>query len=283
METDLENSRHRGCGGEKEDSGRQRLKLAALSLFLGAVMSLAGGCQWETPQNREGKTACFIGIDAGGAFRSRPEYQDSLRFLAHYIHARVNGLGGLKKPEALYVGALGGQTRDGSRLFRTRADFEGKPPDQVEADLSVWLEGANPGAGCGLFFESVVQLARRENLISDSISILLVGTGVPQHATVETASPEDGKKLSETGMASLARLDGLARNVTVRLLYASPRASEQWVRHTAGRRLKLRVVPGDVMSAWNRRIAPGKTAREQAGFFQWIQQNVDCRVSARKF
>jgi len=50
----------------------------------------------------------FIGVDISGSFMDGRYFDDSIEFLARYIHAHLNGLGGMEIPNALFVGSIGG-------------------------------------------------------------------------------------------------------------------------------------------------------------------------------
>ncbi len=54
----------------------------------------------------------FVGVDVSGSFLSTNYYNDAMAFLAHYIYGHLHGLGELSTLRALFVGSIGGQTKD---------------------------------------------------------------------------------------------------------------------------------------------------------------------------
>src|SRR5881397_4076557 len=54
----------------------------------------------------------FIGVDISGSFMNGKYFDDSIEFLARYIHAHLNGLGGMEVPNAMFVGSIGGVNKE---------------------------------------------------------------------------------------------------------------------------------------------------------------------------
>src|SRR5688572_12911963 len=59
----------------------------------------------------------FVGVDISGSFVKGKHFDDSLNFLATYIHAHLNGFGGLEVPHSLFVGSIGGATKGEPKTF----------------------------------------------------------------------------------------------------------------------------------------------------------------------
>ena len=77
--------------------------------------------------------ALVIGIDVSGSFQRN--HESSIDFAANYIYARLNGLGSLKKPTALFVGSIGGERPHAvgdqlSRAVRRRAGAHPPIPER---------------------------------------------------------------------------------------------------------------------------------------------------------
>src|SRR6188474_4656 len=81
-----------------------RQKVAAV-IILVAVLTLYA-CAPAANSTRTARSTLVVGIDVSQSFQNN--YQSSIDFAANYIYARVHGLGGLKKPTAVFVGSIGG-------------------------------------------------------------------------------------------------------------------------------------------------------------------------------
>ena len=88
------------------------LSLAVLLATLLAPAHPAAGVQVapasDHPLAKPGRLVVFIGVDISGSFMDGVYFDDSIEFLARYIHAHLNGLGGMEIPNALFVGSIGG-------------------------------------------------------------------------------------------------------------------------------------------------------------------------------
>jgi hypothetical protein len=81
---------------------------------------------------------------------------------------------------------------------------------------------------------------------------------------------------------NLKPLEYLARNVTVRLTYVSPKVGEQWRMHVPRQRVRLWTVDAEVMKGWKNQMQAGAGVEKQDKFWKWVQDNVDFRVRANK-
>ena len=59
----------------------------------------------------------FIGVDISGSYVNGNYFDDSIDFLAHYIHAHLNGYGGLEVPNVLFVSSIGGAKTNEPKTF----------------------------------------------------------------------------------------------------------------------------------------------------------------------
>ena len=86
-------------------------------LLLSVSFLLIWGCDWflgeDAPKPR---LSMFIGLDISGSFLKGKYFDDSINFLAHYIYAHLNGLGGLDIPNVLFVSSIGGAQADEPKL-----------------------------------------------------------------------------------------------------------------------------------------------------------------------
>src|SRR5207237_2749779 len=114
-----------------QDGGPMRLPGTAHILVLAVMVASAllvtvAGCDIQTNEQRKPHTTLFVGVDASGSFKHSGFYEDALTFLAHYIYGHLNELGGLDKPQALFVGSAGGKSRGEPKTFNPIHDFTRK-------------------------------------------------------------------------------------------------------------------------------------------------------------
>src|SRR5258706_12971569 len=86
-----------------------------------------------------GRLVLFVGVDISGSFMDGRYFDDSLEFLARYIHAHLNGLGGLEIPCALFVGSIGGVKQGEPKTLYPIQMFQDRPGEQIQAPLPQWL------------------------------------------------------------------------------------------------------------------------------------------------
>ena len=89
------------------------VRALAATVLLGTLIS----CTGEPAEMRKPKSTLFIGVDASGSFRSSGHYENALSFLAHYIYGHINELGGLEKPQAMFVASMGGKSMHEPKSF----------------------------------------------------------------------------------------------------------------------------------------------------------------------
>ncbi|HEM49508.1 MAG TPA: hypothetical protein ENO27_04785, partial [Caldithrix sp.] len=83
----------------------------------------------------EPRLSMFIGVDISGSFIKGKYFDDSIDFLAHYIYAHLNGLGGLDVPSVLFVGSIGGEKKDEPKTLYPISDFENKSIEEIKMQL----------------------------------------------------------------------------------------------------------------------------------------------------
>src|SRR5688500_20324619 len=81
-----------------------------------AIYMLLAACAGGPSQQRTARSTLVIGLDVSGSFQRN--HESSIDFAANYIYARLNGLGGLKKPTALFVGSIGGERPQETKSFQ---------------------------------------------------------------------------------------------------------------------------------------------------------------------
>ncbi len=237
---------------------------------------LTPGCNLQQGEKKPRMTL-FIGVDASGSFYNSEDYEDSLSFLAHYIYGHMNGLDGLEVPRELFVASIGGSGQDEPKAFHPYHDFKGKEVDQIEADLREWFPPKDRYTDFNAFFRQVARITKERNLVLAPITIMVVTDGVPDFAVVteRTDSTDVYKQID------FSSLEYLARRVTLRLTYVSPRVGDNWRTYVPRRRVRLWTVDAEVMRGWNEQRDFNATSASQHRLWEWIQDNVDFRVRAR--
>jgi hypothetical protein len=236
------------------------------------------GCTVQAGEPRKPHTTLFVGVDASGSFKHSGYYDNALTFLAHYIYGHLHELGGLEKPHALFVASVGGQNVNEPKTFHPIHDFEGKDVAQIEADLRKWFPPSDKVTDFNPFFQEVARITKERNLVLAPITLMVVTDGIPDAAS--SGAKAGTRELYER--INLTPLEYLARNVTVRLTYVSPKVGEQWRTHVTRRRVRLWTVDAEVMTGWKNQMQTDTDLANQDKLWKWVQDNVDFRVRANK-
>jgi hypothetical protein len=252
---------------------RHRLKPAAASAL---CLLLALGCM-PAETEREARMTLFVGIDVSGSFQNTGNYNDALRFAAHYIYGHLNEMGELEQPAVLFVGSIGGEEPGEAKSFHPIHDFQGKTVDEIDTDLRGWFQPDDAFTDFNPFFERVATFVKRQNLILKPITIVVISDGVPD----VSARAGDGAQDARYARIDLEPLEFLSRNVTVRLLYASPTVAVRWEQDVPRNRVRMWTVDDEVMRGWRTQVTPGLELTEQERLWTWIEENVDFRVRRR--
>ena len=244
-------------------------------LVVGAavLMGTAPGC---APPQSQGtpRNTLVLGLDVSGSFRRG--YDDAVDFAAHYLYGHLNGLGGLSVPTAVFVGSVGGEIPGEVKSFHPIQDFQGKSIDQIAADLRTWFPARDAFTDFNPFFERVAVLVKRQNLILAPLNVVILSDGLP-----DAGRRSAGDTLGPYGRLNVQPLEYLSRNVTVRLLFASPTTGYRWEQNIQRRRVRLWTQDQEVMEGWRAQVVMGQPPEEQGKLWAWISDNVDFRVRAR--
>lgn len=254
----------------------RRYKLISLILSLALPAFTIAGCTLGSsgPQPR---LSMFVGVDVSGSFMQGEYFDDSIDFLARYIYAHLNGLGGLEVPNVLFVSSIGGATEGEPKTFYPIQTFENRSVDEIAAQLREIFprENPNPFTDYNAFFEQVALTVKNKNLVLRPISIVMVSDGVP-----------DVRRNGKTDFRSLVvkPLEKLARSVTVRLLYTDPVVGKSWQTKVPRSRVKIWTQDAEVLVSWKdpKILKPQKPLEEQDAFFAWIEDNIDFGVRSRR-
>src|SRR5512134_713137 len=244
----------------------------ACALLLGTLVS----CTGEPVESRKPKSTLFIGVDASGSFRTSGHYENALSFLAHYIYGHINELGGLDKPQAMFVASVGGKNLREPKSFHPIHEFEGKEVSEIETELKQWFPPTDVVTDFNPFFHEVARITKERNLVLAPVNVIIITDGVPDSSItgVKAGAQELYQKID------LKPLEYLSRNVTLRLAYVSPKVGEQWRAHVPRHRVRLWTVDAEVMKGWKAQMQPGTDLQEQTKFWRWLRDNVDFRIRA---
>jgi len=230
------------------------------------------------PGKRKPRTSLFIGMDISGSFMQTRHFKDSLNFIAHYIYCHLRGLGGLEVPNTLFVGSIGGEKADEVKTFFPKQTFEDKSVGQIRAKLREIFPRSkpNPFTDYNAFFTQVAHTVKNKNLILRPVEVVMISDGVP------SLIKKEGRRIGYSSL-NLTPIEGLARSVSVRLLYTTAEIGQNWQTIVPRRNIKLWTQDAKVMVYWRDPdiLIPGKPLHAQHKFFRWIKENVDFGVRAR--
>ena len=217
----------------------------------------------------------FVGVDISGSFQKSAYYEDSLDFLARYLYAHLNGLGGLEVPQNLFVGSIGGSKADEAKTLYPIQIFEDKSVEEISAKLRELFpkNRSNPFTDFNAFFEQVEATVRNKNLILRPINIVLVTDGVP-----DVTGKRNFKKIN------VRPLENLARSITLRLLYTDAVTGREWQEKVKRQRVKIWTQDAPVMVSWKdpKIYLSQESIKQQEKFFAWVKDNVDFGVRSRR-
>ncbi len=233
---------------------------------------IAGGAESETPRQ-----TMFVGVDISGSYMNSGHFNDSLEFLSYYIYGHLNGVGAMEPPANLFVSSIGGATAGEPKTFFPIQTFENKSIEEIHTTLKEMFpkESPNPFTDYNAFFEQVAHTVRSKNLVLRPISIVMISDGVPDVT-------RNGKTSYES--IDLKPLERLARSVTVRLLYTDAVVGKSWQTQVSRQRIRIWTQDADVMRAWSdpKILVAGVPFQQQPHFFEWVDDNVDFGVRARR-
>ena len=243
-----------------------------------AVIILIAGC---TPaEEQKPRLSLFIGVDISGSFINSGYFDESLNFLAHYIYAHLNGIGGLEEPNVLFVSSIGGSTPEEPKTFFPIHVFENMSVEEIEAKLHEIFpkDKQNPFTDFNAFFEHVALTIRNKNLVLRPVSVVMVSDGIPDAPDVIKNGETDYRSLE------LHSLERLSRNVTIRLLYTDPVTGRNWQTKIPRRRVKIWTQDAKVMTTWNDStiFLANQPLDQQSRWINWTKDNVDYGVRARR-
>lgn len=255
--------------------------MARLFISVLIVTAMTGSLERMNGQG-EAKAAAprlvmFIGVDISGSFARSRYFNDSMRFLSHYIYSHLKGYGGLKVPSHIFVGSIGGAKKNESKTFFPIEVFEGKSVKAIERTLKKIFprNKQNPFTDFNAYFEQVETTVKNRKLVLRPITIVLISDGKPDF-------PDKGKQ--KFRRIVLKPLETLSRNITIRLLYTDAETGDDWQSRVPRRRVKIWTQDAQVMALWREPniMKPKRSLAKQDKFFKWIKSNVDFNVRGRR-
>ena len=249
-----------------------------VALIAAALLAPAPLHGASAPPVTPGRLVLFVGVDISGSFMDGKYFDDSIEFLARYIHAHLNGEGGMEVPSALFVGSIGGVKKGEPKTLYPIQTFQDRSVEQIEAQLRELFPRtkANPFTDYNAFFAQCADMVDQKRLILKPISIVLLTDGVPDLG--------GANRKARFRNLSLTPLEYLSRNITVRVLYTDAVTAKNWRDDVPRKRVKVWTQDAIVMTEWKdpRTMLPGKSFSDQEKFFAWVRDNVDFQPRLRR-
>ncbi|TMQ59372.1 MAG: VWA domain-containing protein [Candidatus Eisenbacteria bacterium] len=259
------------------------LSLAVILVTLLAPVRLSAGvAAAPTGSDRPpaGRLVLFIGVDISGSFMDGRYFDDSIEFLARYIHAHLNGLGGMEIPNSMFVGSIGGVKKGEAKTLFPIQTFQDRTVEEIEAQLRLLFPKdrlkENPFTDFNAFFAQIADMVDSKKLILKPISIVLLTDGKPDLGGTD--------RLAKFRNIRLKPLENLSRNITLRVLYTDAVTGKSWRDEVPRKRVKVWTQDAIVMEEWKnpKTLLPGRGPAEQQKFFSWVRDNVDFQPRLRR-
>ena len=232
----------------------------------------------DAPAANAGRLVLFVGVDISGSFMNGSNFDDSIDFLAHYIHAHLNGLGGMEIPHSMFVGTIGGVNKGEAKTLFPIQTFQDRSVEEINAQLRFLFpkKKENPFTDFNAFFSQVAEMVDAKKLIMKPISIVLITDGRPDLGGTGRSAKFRSIKLRP--------LESLSRNITLRVLYTDAVTAKSWRDEVPRKRVKVWTQDAIVMTEWKnpKTLIPGKAPAEQRKFFSWVKDNVDFQPRLRR-
>ncbi|MFQ5898821.1 MAG: hypothetical protein ACE5JN_11335 [Candidatus Methylomirabilia bacterium] len=246
-----------------------------LQVLLFAVLLLTWGC--APTQEENPRLSLFVGVDVSGSFTRSPEFRDGMKFLSYYLYGHLNGIGGLEKPRALFIGSIGGNTPNEPKAFYPIQVFERKSASEIDAKLrELFSIQGNYLTDFNAFFKRVSEVVQKRGLVLAPLTIVVVSDGIPDFRV-------DGRVVEGVyDQIDVSSLEYLARNVTIRVLYPTPKVATEWERTIPRTRVRIWTVAAEIMEGWHEQLEQLPSLEEEKRFWKWVQDIVDHRVRRQR-
>jgi hypothetical protein len=250
---------------------------ACWGFCLALLLAASAAASWfdEPPQPR---LVIFVGVDVSGSFLNGPDFDDSMTFLSRYLYAHLNGLDGLDKPAALFVGSIGGEKAGQPKVFYPIETFQNKSPEEIEAKLHELFpkDKVDAWTDFNAFFDKVSEMVKDRRMVLKPLSVIMLSDG-------QLDLPVNGHKNDYKSIV-LAPLENLSRNITLRLLYTNATVGKKWESVVPRRRVKVWTQEAQVMETEKdpKIFIPGTPMEKQDIYLKWIRNNVDFNVRMKR-
>lgn len=215
----------------------------------------------------------FVGVDISGSFMNSRYFDDSIDFLAHYIYGHLNGLGEMEKPHSMFVGSIGGRNKDEAKTLYPIETFQNRDIEQIKVELrQIFPKGrVNPYTDFNAFFEQCADLIGQKKLLLKPVSIVMLTDGDPDMGV------KNADAMAKFRALTVKPLEGLSRNITVRVLYTDAVTAKNWRDEVPRKRVKIWTQDAVVMADWkdSKLMLPDQPYPKQSRFFGWVKENVD--------
>jgi len=244
---------------------------------LAALLTVPVSGSWfnEPPKPR---LVVFVGVDLSGSFLQGSDFDDAMTFLSQYLYAHLNGLNGMEKPAALFVGSIGGNKPGQPKVFYPIETFQNKSPEEIDAKLHELFPKKHVDAWTDFnsFFDKVSEMVKDRRMVLKPLSIVMLSDG-------QLDMPSNGHK-NDYKSIKLTPLESLSRNVTVRLLYTNPMVGKKWESVVPRHRVKVWTQEAPVMETWKdpKIFLPNTPTEKQEVFLKWVKNNVDFNVRMKR-
>jgi hypothetical protein len=231
-------------------------------------------CNYTAKSKKTQKNTLFVGIDVSGSFASSKSFTKGISYLSYYIYGHLQGKGDLTRPTDLYVGGIGGNEREDPQAFFPIHDFDGLSPKKIEEKLVKEFSSQRDNlTDFNTFFLRIKTMVKQKNLVLSPISIVMLTDGVPEIARGKTkrAIKQAYSKIN------LEHLEYLARNISIRILYATPKVGNNWRSYVPTSRIKIWTIEPETMNGWTDQLA----RNGKSGLWKWTKDNIDLRIRSR--
>lgn len=238
---------------------------------------LPAGCSFlnEKPQPR---LVMFVGIDISGSFVKGNYFENSMDFLAQYLYAHLNGLGGAEVPSALFVGSLGGIRSGEPKTLYPIEVFQNKSTQEIRDKLKELfpITHLDPWTDFNAFLDKVSETVKDRKMVLKPISVVLISDGMID------LPGKNGRH--DYRSIDLYPMEKISRNITLRLLYTNPTVGQKWESQIPRRRVKIWTQDATVMETWKdpKIFLPDQPMEKQDKFFHWLKDNVDFGVRMKR-
>ncbi|HLE11119.1 MAG: hypothetical protein A2504_01515 [Bdellovibrionales bacterium RIFOXYD12_FULL_39_22] len=247
--------------------------IALLSISL-----LMFGCKLDLSSAKKttAKNTIFIGIDVSGSFTTTDSFKNGVKFLSYYLYGHLRGEEGLSRPTDLYVGGIGGDQKEEPQSFFPIHDFDGLSPLEIEEKLTKEFSGQTDNlTDFNTFFLRIKSIVKQKNLVLAPISIIMLTDGVPE---IPKGQGKDVKVVKQAySKIDISPLEYLTRNISIRILYASPKVGNNWQSYVPTSRIKVWTVEPAVMFGWEDQLR----RNGMSGLWSWVKDNIDLRIKSR--